>query len=422
MSGPSPSNRAVNWILAFLVGSAGSAFFTDGVLHGAQPALYLLPVVLAGLAALILPGGPFARDGATVSILGRVVAYVLLLAYIMATVIGSRIWSIPILVFAAGCMAVATTLLLWPTLRPQLSIEDAAFGVAFLLGGVALGLTGASMLRETFTTLPQRDLGVRNLHVAQGTVVVALGVAIVLLGVAFLRDSPDFGAWAFAIGGLGLVELSASLIGLLIIGELGPPGLSRGWVMLATWFFVFLAIPSAVVLRCRSRWGGRAAVVILMVGGSIVTGPSAAALSSFASLACGWAFILLKRGILGQIHVGGTTFEMAGLALLTLALMSIIGGQIPLVASILGVALGIASLTASIGVLRKQPRMVGLSFLVAGLAMLGVSANLLLAGIALGGVASLGAGGSFVLAGARVLRVDSAAVSAWGWLSRRRPL
>ena len=167
------SDRAVGGLVGLLVGGVGYAWVAEGVLDPDTRWIWVPPLVLALAAALTLPGQIFSRHPAGVSILARTAAYILLAGYVVLSVMGSRQWSFPLLLFASSCMAVASALLLWPTLKPSMTFTDTLLGVAGMLLGVAVLLFGVADLRGGATL--------------SGVAVLLLGVAALLLGVAVLR-------------------------------------------------------------------------------------------------------------------------------------------------------------------------------------------------------------------------------------------
>ena len=173
---PRSGDKAVGSLVGFLVGSVGYAWFANGVLAPDTRWLYLPPAILALAVALTLPGTFFARDQRGVSILARIVAYFLLAAYVVTTVAGSSArWSLPVLLVASSCLAGASTLLIWPTLKPTVTLADTLFGVAVLLMGVAVLLGGVAVLRDGDTQL--------------GVTLLLMGVAFLLGGVTALRGN-----------------------------------------------------------------------------------------------------------------------------------------------------------------------------------------------------------------------------------------
>ena len=134
-------------LVGLLVGGVGYAWVAEGVLDPDTRWIWVPPLVLALAAALTLPGQIFSRHPAGVSILARTAAYILLAGYVVLSVMGSRQWSFPLLLFASSCMAVASALLLWPTLKPSMTFTDTLLGVAVLLFGVAFLLAGVAVLR-----------------------------------------------------------------------------------------------------------------------------------------------------------------------------------------------------------------------------------------------------------------------------------
>ena len=160
-------------LVGLLVGGVGYAWVAEGVLDPDTRWIWVPPLVLALAAALTLPGQIFSRHPAGVSILARTAAYILLAGYVVLSVMGSRQWSFPLLLFASSCMAVASALLLWPTLKPSMTFTDTLLGVAGLLFGVAVLLAGVAVLRGGATL--------------SGVAGLLMGVAFLLAGVAVLR-------------------------------------------------------------------------------------------------------------------------------------------------------------------------------------------------------------------------------------------
>ena len=111
-------------LVGLLVGGVGYAWVAEGVLDPDTRWIWVPPLVLALAAALTLPGQIFSRHPAGVSILARTAAYILLAGYVVLSVMGSRQWSFPLLLFASSCMAGASALLLWPTLKPSMTFRD----------------------------------------------------------------------------------------------------------------------------------------------------------------------------------------------------------------------------------------------------------------------------------------------------------
>jgi len=146
MSPARPNDAALAWVVTFLVGSVGYAWFANGVLADDTRWAFLPPAVLAVSVALTLPGGLLARDRYGTSLLARIIAYSLLAVYVVATVVGSPHRSLTVLLIASLCLAVASSLLIWPTLPATVLPVVAVFvSVAGLLGGVVVLLGGVSL-------------------------------------------------------------------------------------------------------------------------------------------------------------------------------------------------------------------------------------------------------------------------------------
>jgi len=232
-------NKVALWMLSVLLGNVAATWFASAVLDSRDVGLSVIPpFVLAVAVALTAPGGYFSRSPQGTSPLARLVAYLLLMTYLLVSAAGASLyaWSIPVLLVSSACLALAASVLLWPTLprkatfaTTQLFVHVLLVGVAVLSIGVeqllagetAFGLgyliTGAVFLVEVgFKLSPKGSLwAVSDRHLRIG--LLTFGGALVLAGALFLGWGGPFdgGGSLFAVavagGGAGLLLCGSAI-------------------------------------------------------------------------------------------------------------------------------------------------------------------------------------------------------------------
>jgi len=171
----SSSDKAALWLVSVAVGGVATNWIAS--LTQDSPWRYLLFVFVVILIVLTMPGGFFSRDRYGPTMLGRLVAFLVLLTYLVLSPYLAGSDQLALTIASASLLWLAATLLAWRSLRSQVPADDAAVGVAFLLFGVAFLLFGVAFLLRGSTLV--------------GVAFLLAGVALLLSGVAALRDGGD---------------------------------------------------------------------------------------------------------------------------------------------------------------------------------------------------------------------------------------
>lgn len=238
----SSSRRAGNLLWGLVFGSVISSTVTKGLLDRETWTWFLPPVVLAVATVAVLPGGWFERDHRRPSILQIICAYGLLAVNLAAAILGSRSWSVPLLLLATSCLAVASAILLWPTLSSDISLLGVLVSVTLLLTGVALLLAALSgprqfSLWDWFFGIPPRQILTQ-----QGMVLV--GVGAMLAGISPLRGHASLAA-RFRLVRIASGALTLGVLSFVVAAIRGHPSLLKielvsygiGSLLVTLWLF-----------------------------------------------------------------------------------------------------------------------------------------------------------------------------------------
>lgn len=219
-------DRAAWWLVSVLGVGIGTSLIatwigsTDGLWVYAPSVIAVLFIILTA------PGAVLTRQRLGASPLGRGIAFVILLAYlVLAPVLAATERIVPTLV-GIGLLATASVLLTWNALRTRLSIDAVVSAVAFLLVGVGQLLVGVAFLLLGVAFLLFGVAFLRDVGTLVGVAFLLAGVAVLLLGVAFLRYEETLFGVAALLFGVAVLLLG---VGILRDGDTNRANVVRRW-------------------------------------------------------------------------------------------------------------------------------------------------------------------------------------------------
>ncbi|WP_345045587.1 hypothetical protein [Georgenia daeguensis] len=196
-SGGDSLGKGIGLLMAPILGILPYVLPADAVPDELRSVFWIVPLLMVGVAYLIRPGGVFARDRFGPTLLGRIIAGLLGVVYVVGTAL---LLSTETSVFWATLVvgSLYASALLMVRAAHQVEWSDAALSLATVLGGVALLLMGVADLRDG--------------NLLWGVARLLLGVAVLLGGVAFLRDGNLLVGVALLLGGVAVLLLGVAFL------------------------------------------------------------------------------------------------------------------------------------------------------------------------------------------------------------------
>jgi len=179
-SGGDSLGKGIGLLMAPILGILPYVLPADAVPDELRNVFWLVPLLVVGVVYLIRPGGVFARDRLGPTLLGRIIAGLLGVVYVVGTAL---LLSTETSVFWATLVvgSLYASALLMVRAAHQVEWSDAAASLAIVLLGVAVLLGGVAFLRDGALLL--------------GVALLLGGVAFLLAGVAVLRDGYGAPGW-----------------------------------------------------------------------------------------------------------------------------------------------------------------------------------------------------------------------------------
>ena len=310
---------AIGWLVSVLLVGVGINLLSNAVTG--SPWAWIAPVLFVLVAAAtLIPQGLLRRERHGRQRWALLLAVALTIGYLVAVGWATTTsWSLPVLLLQAFLLWATAVLVCWQTLREDIDLHAAVWGVTMLLFGVAVLLIAVVALGRGDTLF--------------GVAFLVLGVAFLVLGVAFLSGGVTLGGVAFLLAGVAFL-----LAGVAVLG--------RGDTLFGVAFLVLGVAVLLGVVVLLSRGDTLGGVAFLLAGVAVLLGMVAVLLGGGA---------LLSRGdtLFGvAVLLGVVACLVFGVALLLFGVAFLRGGVTLFgVAVLLGV---VACLVFGVALLRRS--------------------------------------------------------------------